>query len=129
MGDRSPLRCVTSVPITGLKNGTSYTFSIKASNAIGTGPAAQTTSVTPTSTVPNTADTRDGHGSKGWLDQGHMDTSDRPGTRDRQLRGHCDAHIGGRLGSGARDKWDFDHLHSPGAQPWHQLHVHGDRHQ
>ena len=44
---------VTSVPVTGLKNGTSYTFSIKASNAIGTGPAAQTTSVTPTSTIPN----------------------------------------------------------------------------
>ncbi len=43
----------TSVAITGLKNGTSYTFSVRAANAIGTGPSAQTTSVTPTNTVPD----------------------------------------------------------------------------
>ncbi|MGH9089957.1 MAG: fibronectin type III domain-containing protein [Acidimicrobiales bacterium] len=43
----------TSIQVSGLKNGTSYTFSITATNAIATGSAATTTSVTPTSTIPD----------------------------------------------------------------------------
>jgi hypothetical protein len=52
-GSKTVQATKASVDITGLQNGTSYTFSIKARNAAGTGPAALTTPVTPTSTVPD----------------------------------------------------------------------------
>lgn len=38
--------------VTGLSNGVSYVFSVKAKNALGWGPAAQTVPVTPSSQVP-----------------------------------------------------------------------------
>jgi len=43
--------------VTGLSNGTSYSFTVKATNAIGTGPASNALSATPTAPVPNYAAT------------------------------------------------------------------------
>jgi hypothetical protein len=43
----------TSLSVTGLTNGTTYTFSVSATNAVGSGPAAPTNPATPTSAVPD----------------------------------------------------------------------------
>jgi len=52
-GSKSVPAGTTSVKITGLKNGTSYTFSVSATNTVGTGPAVQTAPVTPTTAIPS----------------------------------------------------------------------------
>lgn len=43
----------TSLTVNGLTNGMPYAFSVSAFNAVGQGPAAKTTAITPTSTIPD----------------------------------------------------------------------------
>jgi hypothetical protein len=42
-----------STTVTGLKNGTSYTFSVRATNAVGTGPPSVSNQVTPSGSIPD----------------------------------------------------------------------------
>jgi len=49
----SPAQTSSPVTITGLTNGTSYTVYLKATNAIGTGPASASVTATPALTVPD----------------------------------------------------------------------------
>lgn len=49
---RTTDRTHRTVTITGLRNGTSYTFTVAARNRVGTGPAARSIPFTPTATAP-----------------------------------------------------------------------------
>jgi hypothetical protein len=69
-----------SATVTGLTNGSAYTFTVRAQNAVGTGPAVTTTPVTPSSTVPAqpagvtaTAANDDGSVSLTWTEPGNGD--------------------------------------------------------
>ena len=50
----------TSTPVTGLTNGTSYTFTVAATNAIGTGPASAPSNAVTPNALPGRADRGDG---------------------------------------------------------------------
>jgi hypothetical protein len=75
-----------TVAVTGLTNGTAYTFTLMATNAAGTGPASPASnSVTPVATCPVAGATDIWTGSAGtsnWTDAGNWSTLAPPGAND-----------------------------------------------
>ena len=110
--------------MTGLTNGTAYTFTVTATNGIGTGPASAPSAPATPSTVPGAPDRRHGHGQQQRL-VGRVPGRRRPVNGGAPITAYT-------VTSSPGGKTCTHHRHLVhGARPHqrHQLHLHRHGHQ
>ena len=124
-GGKTCTTSTTSCTVTGLTNGTSYTFTVTATNGSGTGPASSASAAAIPATVPSAPTGVTGTSNANSQSVVHLDGFDHQRrVGDHQLHGHLERRP--ELHHAQRDHHD---LHGHRAHQRHPLHVHRGSHQ